>query len=280
MMVSILQNRVGLYEKALPDAMSWKKRLMTALKAGYQFVEMSIDETDHRIRQLYWDAGQKKTLVKVVQDSEVKIESMCLSGHRRFSFGSRERSNREKAQDMMKRAIDMSCELGIKTIQIAGYDVYYEESNEVTRKRYVEGLEWAAELAERHCIMLGIENVERPEIDCIKGALKYVELVNSPWLQLYPDFGNSAANGYNVTEDIAAGTGHLVGMHIKDTKPGVHRNVGFGEGIVPFIEAFKMFNRIQYHGPFVIEMWNQDDPDAEKVVRQALTWVQEKMRSA
>ena len=36
---------VGLYEKALPEPWSWDKRLTAAAAAGYDFVEISIDES-------------------------------------------------------------------------------------------------------------------------------------------------------------------------------------------------------------------------------------------
>ena len=37
---------IGLYEKAMPKELSWKEKLMAAKEAGYDFVEISIDETD------------------------------------------------------------------------------------------------------------------------------------------------------------------------------------------------------------------------------------------
>ena len=37
---------LGLYEKAMPGSLTWKEKLMAAKSAGYDFVEISIDETD------------------------------------------------------------------------------------------------------------------------------------------------------------------------------------------------------------------------------------------
>ena len=37
---------LGLYEKAMPSDLTWKEKLETAKAAGYDFVEISIDETD------------------------------------------------------------------------------------------------------------------------------------------------------------------------------------------------------------------------------------------
>ena len=43
---------LGLYEKAMPPSLSWEERLNTARDLGFDFVEISIDETDDRIRRL------------------------------------------------------------------------------------------------------------------------------------------------------------------------------------------------------------------------------------
>ena len=48
---------VGLYEKALPDELSWEERLEAAGRAGYDFVEISIDESDERLARLDWTPG-------------------------------------------------------------------------------------------------------------------------------------------------------------------------------------------------------------------------------
>ena len=40
---------LGLYEKAMPPTLSWEERLKTARDLGFDFVEISIDETDERM---------------------------------------------------------------------------------------------------------------------------------------------------------------------------------------------------------------------------------------
>ena len=37
---------LGLYEKAMPKDLTWEEKLLAAKEAGYDFVEISIDETD------------------------------------------------------------------------------------------------------------------------------------------------------------------------------------------------------------------------------------------
>lgn len=57
----------------------------------------------------------------------------------------------------MTKAIYLARDLGIRTIQLAGYDVYYEEQDEGTQQRFTEGLAWAVEQAAGAQVMLAVE---------------------------------------------------------------------------------------------------------------------------
>lgn len=133
---------LGIYEKALAKDLSWPERLVLAKSCGFDFVEMSVDETDERLSRLEWTPAQRASLVNAMLESGVAIPSMCLSAHRRFPFGSRDEAVRERAREIMTKAIRLARDLGIRTIQLAGYDVYYEEHDEGTRQRFAEGLAW------------------------------------------------------------------------------------------------------------------------------------------
>ena len=64
--------------------------------------------------------------------------------------------------------------------------------------------------------------------------MEHVKRVDSPYLGVYPDIGNitNAAKTYgtDVLADLECGHGHLVAMHLKETVPGVFREVPFGAG--------------------------------------------------
>lgn len=74
-----------------------------------------------------------------------------------LSFGSRDDAVRQRAREIMSKAIRLARDLGIRTIQLAGYDVYYEDHDEGTRQRFAEGLAWAVEQAAASQVMLAVE---------------------------------------------------------------------------------------------------------------------------
>jgi L-ribulose-5-phosphate 3-epimerase len=272
--------RWGIYEKALPKSMSWQERLAAAARAGYQFVEMSMDETDGRLARLEWPAATRGELHDALRSGPTTIDTMCLSAHRKYALGSATAALRSRALEIMRRAIDFAAEFGIRIVQVAGYDVHYEQSTEKTRDLYRESILQSAAWARESCVMLALENVECPLVDSIEKALLLVEAADTPWLQVYPDVGNLTAMRKDVARELLLGGRHIVGLHLKDTRVGVYRNIPFGEGIVDFDAAFRTLHGMGFKGPFMVEMWNEDAADAEEKAAAARRWLGRKLEAA
>ena len=116
---------IGLYEKAIPKDMDWEGKLNCAKDCGYDFLEISIDETDEKLSRLDWSKEQRMEMLQLMQKTGLPIRSMCLSGHRKYSFGSSNSEIRKRSLEIMEKAIKLADDLGIRIIQLAGYDLYY-----------------------------------------------------------------------------------------------------------------------------------------------------------
>jgi L-ribulose-5-phosphate 3-epimerase len=246
---------IGIYEKALPSSFTFEEKLLSAKDAGFDYLEISIDETDEKLARLDWSKQQREELKRLISSTGVLIPSMCLSGHRRFPFGSKDEDTRKKALDIMRKAIELSVDLGIRTIQLAAYDVYYEEADETTKAMFIEGMEKSIAMASKAGVMLALEIMDTKFISTILRAMPYVTKFNSPWFKIYPDLGNLSAWASDVEAELELGIAHTVAIHVKETKPGVFKEVPFGEGIVKFASLFKKLKELNYKGPFLIEMW-------------------------
>jgi L-ribulose-5-phosphate 3-epimerase UlaE len=138
----------------------------------------------------------------------------------------------------MEQALTLASRLGVRIIQIAAYDVYYKDSSEETKRYFTENLEKSLRLAAREGVMLAFETMETPFIDTVEKAAWWVRQFSSPYLQIYPDTGNitNAAHKYgsSVCGDIEKGTGHIAAVHLKESLPGIYREVPYGEGHVDF----------------------------------------------
>lgn len=280
------KHKLGIYEKALPKNISWQDRLSIAKACGFDFVEMSIDETDERLARLDWSEKERIQLVKTIVKTGVTIPSMCLSGHRRFPFGSHDDTIRQKAYEIMEKAIKLAVDLGIRTIQLAGYDVYYEEQDEGTVQRFQAGLEWATALAASNQVTLAVEIMDTKFMSSISLWKKWDEIIKSPWFTVYPDLGNLSAWNDNVAEELKLGIDKISAIHLKDTYKvtetclGQFRDVPFGDGCVDFAACFKLLAELNYRGAFLIEMWTEkaDEPLVEII--NARRWIEQKMKES
>ena len=251
--------RLGLYEKATPDSLSWTERLAAARRAGFDFLEISIDESPRRLSRLEYKSAVHSELSAAMQETGLPIRTMCLSGHRKYPLGSRDQATRERGMDIFQKAVQMADALGIRLIQLAGYDVYYEESGSDTRRMFAENLRRCVSIAAKYGVPLGFETMETPFMDTVGKAMAYVDAIQSPYLGVYPDLGNltNAAALYkrDLYEDIRLASGHMFAMHLKETRPGVYRDMNFGEGHVDFTKGVASA-RAQGVSMFVTEMWD------------------------
>lgn len=279
-----LRNPLGIYEKALPRDLDWPARLAAARDAGYDFVELSIDETPERLARLDWPLAERLALFRAARESGVALPSMCLSGHRRMPFGSADPALREQALALMRRAIDFACDTGIRVIQLAGYDVYYEASTASSRRRFVEGLQRALEIAARQQVVLAVEIMDTPFMNSISKYLALSRELDSPWFRVYPDLGNLSAWGNDVDAELRTGAGHIVGVHVKEARAvapgfaGQFRDLAFGDGEVDFVACFRTLHAIGYAGPLLVEMWTEKAADPLRAVREAREWVLQRAR--
>lgn len=269
--------RLGVYEKALPTTLDWPRRLELARELGFDYVELSIDESDARIARLDPASPERAAIRAAVRDTGVPLFSLCLSAHRRYALGSVDPALRTRGLELFEASIELAVELGVRVIQIAGYHVYYEPDTPASRERYLEGLVQGAAFAADAGVMLGIENMDTIGVASLREGLEVLDRVGSPWLQLYPDVGNLIERGHDPLSELDAARGRMIAVHAKDARPGEPRRVPFGEGGVPFEDAFAHLADGGYRGPVLIEMWNDDAPDSVRLLADARAWVVERM---
>lgn len=267
---------VGLYEKALPKTLSWEERLNLTRKTGFDFLEISIDDTDERIARLEWTKNQRKTVKNLIEKTGLKIQSLSLSAHRRFPLGSKSAETRSRALEILKKSVDLAVDLNARTILLGGAEDYYDEVDQSTKDRFLENLGKGFEWASACGVMLALENWDI-QINTMPRVMEYVEYFDSPWFQTYTDLGNLIFAGVDVISQLDYVQGHIAALHVKDTLPGQLRYVSPGEGAVPFVDAFEKLAGIGFQAPVVLELWTEDFPDAVEIVEEAGKYIRARM---
>ena len=262
---------LGLYEKAMPGDLSWKEKLETVKNSGFDYLEMSLDESDAKLARLQMTAAEKEEICQAVKETAVPIRSICLSGHRKYPLGSKDPEVRRKSLQIIEQAIALADALGVQMIQLAGYDVYYEAGDEETERLFAGNLHVAVQMAAKTGILLGFETMETPFMDTVAKAMHYVQAEKSPWLGVYPDAGNltnaSLIYGHTVIADLGTGKGHLMAMHLKETVPGKYREIPFGQGHVDFTAAVKTAWEMGIRR-YVAELWYTGQPEWQAILRE------------
>lgn len=269
--------RLGLYEKSMPSNLSWQEKLTIAKECGFDYLEISIDETDAKLARLDQPTYEIK---EAIQKTSVPISSMCLSGHRKYPLGSHDKDIQKKSLEIMRKAIDFAADLGIRIIQLAGYDVYYEKGDLNTRHDFEQNLKECVKMAAKKGILMGFETMETPFMDTVEKAMYYVKSVDSPYLGVYPDIGNlknaSLLYGVDVNEDLMCGKGHIFASHLKETVPGKYREIPFGTGHTDFVKNIKTLKRLGVR-MFVGEFWYVNNEDWKDVVKHAGIFLNDKL---
>ena len=257
---------LGMYEKSMPIELSWEEKLTACKNAGFDWVEISIDETDAKIARLE-DRETIEEIKAAIKKTGVPIYTMCFSAQRKYSLGSLGKEKHEKAMHIMEKAVDFAAEIGIRIIQLAGYDCYYEEENEETREEFIKNLKIACTIAARKGVLMGFETMmDRNFIDTVEKGMEFVNICKSPYLGVYPDIGNLAGArhdfGYEktVNEDLKTGAGHILACHLKETKPKTDRSVPWGTGLTDYVNNLHVLKELGVR-MFNGEFWN-DHPEA------------------
>ena len=278
---------MGIYEKALPKKESWGTKIDIAKEAGYDFIEISVDESDERLARLDWNNDEIKNMRNLLIDKDFRIPSMTFSGQKRFPMGSIDTATREKSMDLMKKAIEISDKLGIRVIQVTGYDVYYEERSDKTRELFIQNLKKASEWASKACLTLAIENMENTFLNSVTKYMEIAEEVDSPWLKLYPDLGNLTAWTHDeVYRELEKGvkSQQIIAVHLKEAKKvtdtfgGIFRELEFGTGDVNFVKTFETLKKVEFTGPFLVEMWNESSQTPLEDIRKVREWMIARMK--
>ena len=263
--------RLGVYEKAL-GACDWRDLPDRARRAGYDFVEVSVDESPERLARLATRAEERRDVRYAADAAETPIDALVLSALRRWALGSPDALVRARAGGLVRQALVLASDLGARMVQVPGYFSFHDAAGPDGRARYVDGLRGAAALAGELGVHLAVENMDGTDVASLVEATAVVEEVDAPWVGLQPDLGNLVAQGLDLLGEIGTGIAYYRGVHLKDALPGVYRRVPFGNGHVAFGVALAKLRSLGYPGPFTVEIWNDDEATAARHAAVAAAW--------
>ena len=267
---------LGLYEKAISSHLSWKEKLSMARFSGFDFVEMNIDGTPERMERLYSDDTVSEVR-HAIEETGVPIYTMALTANRIFPLGSENRELRKKGLDLVESGIRFAARTGIRVIHLAAYDEHGKRRNGNTENIFFDSMEKCISMASRYGVILALETMDTYFMGCCENIMSICQELDSPFLQCYADVGNLSASKVDIDKDLRIANRHIVGVHLKDTKPGVYRDILFGDGTVNFDTCLGILKNIGYNGFFTAEMWSYDKAQFHSYLKEANQFLRNKL---
>lgn len=264
--------QIGLYEKAVRDSLGWKEKLEVAKECGYDYLEISIDASEAKINRIYMSREERAEIVKLMFEVGLPIRSMSVSALTKYALGDPDEAIHSRGCEILEKSILLAADLGIRIVMVPGYDIYFGESTFDTKRLFLENIKKAAEIAASCGVVLGFETMENEFMNTVGKAMKYVSLVNSPYLKIYPDSGNitnaAVLHQHDVCEDLTLGRGNVVALHLKETKPGIFREVPYFTGHVDFENMIRTAWEIGVRR-YVTELWDVGQDSWKEDIRFA-----------
>ena len=249
---------LGIYEKGISNHLSWEEKFRLAKDSGFDCIELSVDGTPERMKRLY-DPGFPDTLRRAMEKTGGRIESFALTANRAFPLGSEDPSVRARGLEAVQRAVRLAKDTGIRVIHIAGYDELGDRCSDRTKELFFASVRTAVRFAEESGVLLAVETMDAEFMGSCTNIRRLCEDIGSDCLRIYADIGNLTGMGQDVCSELLTGGDLIAGIHLKDARPGVMRDVPFGEGIVNFESAAAVLDRLPYGGPLIAETWSYDD---------------------
>lgn len=254
-----MQYSIGLYEKAMPNNLTIRKKLEYAKKANYDYIELSIDASEDKINRINMPKNERFDIIKDMYETGITIDSLCVSALTKYALGDLDENISSRGIEIITGAIILARDLGARIVMIPGYDIYFGTSTNETRDKYIKNLKLIVNEATKYGIYLGFETMENEFMNTTEKAMEYVNLVNSPYLNVYPDSGNITnaikMYGTDFAQDLKTAKGHLLALHLKETIPGKFREIPYGTGHVDFKSVIQTAWKLGVR-KYVTEFWD------------------------
>lgn len=233
-----------------------------AHKAGFEGVEVALDEAAGEITLT---TGEKELLdIKAqAQDNGIELYSVASGLYWGYWLNDEDEAIRTKAQNIVKRQLEVAAILGCQSILVIpgcvnaefaapGRVMDYEKTYELS----MDSLMKVKEYAEQYKVEIALENVWNKFLLSPMEMRDFIDKLDSPYVGSYLDIGNVLANGFPEHWIKTLGK-RIKKVHFKDYRMepgGLNGFVDLLAGDVNYPAVTKALEEIGYGGWVTAEM--------------------------
>lgn len=253
--------KMGISVWSFPTEMSLGEIFETAKKAGFEGVEVSLDEIGEiSLESTAEDMEKVKTLA---ERAGIKLYSVATGLYWKYSLTSNDDEIRSKAKNIVRKQLQVAKWLGCDTILVVpgavgvdfipGFEVV---DYDIAFRRSKEALMELKEDAEKLGVRIAVENVWNKFLISPLEMRNFIDEFNSEYICSYFDVGNVVATGYP-EQWIKILNKRIKKIHFKDFKREVGNLNGFVDllsGDVDYPAVIKALKDIDYNDWVTAEM--------------------------
>jgi len=241
----------------------WEQEFELAQGIGLDCIEFILDFNDAEENPLLEKGGVDKIL-SLIDKTGISVKTVCADFFMEAPLHSKDKAISELSQEVMKRLLNSSAELGVTDVVLPCVDKS-SLANQQAVDRFVEKMMPCVQVAEKKGINISLETDLPPS-----AFWELLGCFDSEHVTVNYDIGNSAALGYDSVEEFEAYGNRITDVHIKDRAFG-GGPVILGEGVADFNTVFSKLSELNYQGPFIMQAYR--DEEGVDIFNRQLGWV-------
>ena len=231
---------------------TWRQEFALAEELDLDAIEWIFEADAASDNPIVWKSGRKAILDMQVETGVV-VDSVCADYFMVRQLGGIGMSERQANARVLQLLVGWAAEIGARRILLPLLEQAAPGSGD-KRQQIIESIGSALPALQQHQIVLGLE-MELPG----DAYADFVRGFNSPYVRAYYDTGNSAAQGFDIAEDIKPLLPLLDAVHIKDRLlHGQSMPLGRGDANLPGM--FKTLAEADLSVPFTLQHYFEQDP--------------------
>ena len=229
----------------------WQDEFFLAKKLNLDLIEFIFDYDDYELNPLMSISGIEN-IQRYINETGVNVKTVCADYFMEAPIHSKEEFVSKKSVEVLKKLIKNSSILGVTDIVLPCVD-HSRLFDSSDTDRLIKHLKSLNNFLEEYSINISLET----DLNSLN-FLDLIKAVNSPFVKINYDTGNSASLGYDLFEEFNTYGEYISDIHIKDRllKGG---SVFFGEGDVNFDLFFKELKKLKYNGPIIFQLYRDDE---------------------
>lgn len=240
----------------------WQDEFPIASDLGLQLIEFILDYDDFESNPLMSGGGCSQ-ISDLSQQTGVSVKTVCADYFMEAPLHSSDKYLANKSRKIFESLIDNASKIGITDIVLPLVDKSSIIQPEL-RQNFISAITPILEKMRNKNIKICLET-DLPPIE-FSELLSNLDASN---LAINYDIGNSAALGYNPSDELKLYGQFISDIHIKDRTLG-GPSVLLGEGDADFDAVLEGLRQINYNGPLILQAYR--DESGLEIFKKQLDW--------